>query len=873
MPDTREARISDASHVSDVDLVTRTREGDTSAFGELWTRHYRSGITAARSITTSIDPDDLVQEAYTRIFQTVARGGGPTGSFRAYLFTAIRNTAASWGRARHEVAIDEVELIADPATTDAATEEALDRGLTHTAFRSLPTRWQEVLWYTEIEQMKPREIAPLVGMRAGAVAQLAVRAREGLREAWIQAHISASAEGSEHAWVLDRLGARTRGNLSSRDRKRIESHLGECTRCAIVADEAEDVGSRLAMVLLPLAIGVPAAGAYLAALQRGEEAVVALAAMPPSVVEGAGGAVVAGGAATGGHASSGGSAGAGAAWTVGGVLVGGASAAVLVAAVAISSFTGGPASSSAASDQFSSGSMTEDAETRASDDLTEATQAEETDPPAAQEEDAPRAALDISGARVVDAAEGTVALDVAGSAGAPVSAHVDGSTTVVATGFAGHLALAAARTVGGPAVGEAVLDSDGFSTLVVRVTADQVEDDAAITVVYADGADAPARSTLSALGVRDALRQALRADEPEPERASPRREAESDRSAATVAPPAEYVAPPAEAEGGPEPEEPVTPVDPAEPVDPTEPVGPTEPVDPTDPVDPTEPVDPEDPDEPTDPEEPAPLAAPTAVAATATEPHTVTIRWEGVDDAEAYRVYRTDDGALADAQLVDETAELTAVDIEVPPGTHAYVVLATAGERESAASDPATVDVALGAPQDVAVTSSGRVTWAPVDGAAEYVVTRSGPEGAATTLGATAETSFLDEETLAAGTYSYTVTASGPSAPSSAPSAPAAREVAETPLTIVAAERADEIDGAAFYAVTVTGRPGARVELQMHNIDMANSVAAGALNSTGTATLRVLVADRAHDRDLTLSYALGFGDGVTTTISALAPAV
>ena len=73
----------------DADLVLRTRSGDRAAFGELWRRHYRSGIVVANSITTQFDADDLVQEAYARIFQAIARGGGPTGSFRAYLFTSI----------------------------------------------------------------------------------------------------------------------------------------------------------------------------------------------------------------------------------------------------------------------------------------------------------------------------------------------------------------------------------------------------------------------------------------------------------------------------------------------------------------------------------------------------------------------------------------------------------------------------------------------------------------------------------------------------------------------------------------------------------------------------------------------------------------
>ncbi|GAA1984024.1 RNA polymerase sigma factor [Microbacterium pumilum] len=272
---------------ADVDLILRTRSGDRAAFAELWRRHYRSGLTVARSVTSNLDPDDLVQEAYTRIYQSIVAGGGPTGSFRAYLFTCIRNTAAAWGRARREMTIDALETVEDPATTDQATADALDRSLTHQAFRSLPTRWQEVLWYSEIEQMKPAEIAPLLGMKATAVAQLTFRAREGLREAWIQAHLRSVADDSDCQWTIEHLGAYSRANISRRDGVKVNTHLGECARCAIVASEAKEVSRRLALVLVPLTVGSVGAAGYLASLHGGALPAMALAAMPSTVMQGA----------------------------------------------------------------------------------------------------------------------------------------------------------------------------------------------------------------------------------------------------------------------------------------------------------------------------------------------------------------------------------------------------------------------------------------------------------------------------------------------------------------------------------------------------------------------------------------------------------
>ncbi|WP_223691689.1 sigma-70 family RNA polymerase sigma factor [Leifsonia poae] len=258
---------------SDAELVELTRAGDREAFAELWRRHARAGLTVARSFTSTFDADDLISEAYAKIYQAIAAGKGPTTAFRAYLFTTIRNIASSWGRARHETPIDDAETIEDPAFSEASTIAALDRSLTATAFRSLPTRWQEVLWYCEVEAMSPQDVAPLLGMKANAVAALAYRAREGLRQAWIQAHIAATPADSDCRWTTERLGAYARKSLGKRDTAKLEDHLASCAKCTIVAAEAHEVGSRLALVLLPLTVGVGGAAAYAAWTQTGANSV------------------------------------------------------------------------------------------------------------------------------------------------------------------------------------------------------------------------------------------------------------------------------------------------------------------------------------------------------------------------------------------------------------------------------------------------------------------------------------------------------------------------------------------------------------------------------------------------------------------------
>jgi RNA polymerase sigma factor (sigma-70 family) len=293
---------SDLASASDADLLELSKQGSSAAFGELWARHAAAGRTVARSFTSSLDPDDLVAEAFTKIFQLLLKGKGPTGAFRPYLFTAIRNTAASWGRARRETSIDTLESFEDPASSEESSLAALDNGLTASAFRALPTRWQEVLWYSEVESMTPAQIAPLLGMSANSVAALSYRAREGLRQAWIGAHLKSENLSDECRWSIEHLGGYTRDGLGKRDTARLEKHLDACAKCTIAASEAEEVGSRLALVLLPLAAGIGGSAAYTHWLQTGgpsSETALAAGPMPLSVTAGSTGTGVAAGTASG----------------------------------------------------------------------------------------------------------------------------------------------------------------------------------------------------------------------------------------------------------------------------------------------------------------------------------------------------------------------------------------------------------------------------------------------------------------------------------------------------------------------------------------------------------------------------------------------
>lgn len=173
--------------VGDRELIERVRDGDRDAFGSLWERHYSAGLRAARSIAPNLDSDDLTSEAFTRILDRLAKGQGPDRAFRPYLYQVLRNLAATkYSRQQREVELEESSDTLLVENQSLVTE--VNKELARKAYATLPDRWQEILWYTEVEKLPPRQAAIHLGLTASATAALAHRARVGLRKAWLLEH-------------------------------------------------------------------------------------------------------------------------------------------------------------------------------------------------------------------------------------------------------------------------------------------------------------------------------------------------------------------------------------------------------------------------------------------------------------------------------------------------------------------------------------------------------------------------------------------------------------------------------------------------------------------------------------------------------------
>ncbi|MFE9256019.1 sigma-70 family RNA polymerase sigma factor [Streptomyces sp. NPDC006879] len=264
---------------SDGDLVLRLRAGDDSAYAELFRRHSDGVRRYARSCCRDAHTaEDLTAEVFARTLQAVRGGAGPDQAVRAYLLTTVRRVAAAWAQtARREQLVEDFAVFAQEAArgedgavaardtvavgADVRAMHEAEQSLALQAFRSLPERWQAVLWHTTVEEESPSEVAPLFGLTANATAVLASRAREGLRQAYLQAHVSASlTAGGDCARYADRLGAFARGGLRMRAERGLRKHLEECASCRLAAGEIKDVNSGIPALLPVAVIGWFAAG-------------------------------------------------------------------------------------------------------------------------------------------------------------------------------------------------------------------------------------------------------------------------------------------------------------------------------------------------------------------------------------------------------------------------------------------------------------------------------------------------------------------------------------------------------------------------------------------------------------------------------------
>jgi RNA polymerase sigma factor (sigma-70 family) len=258
---------------SDAELITAVRGGDESAYGTLWSRHEHAARRLARQLGNPSNVDDLVSEAFLRVLRALKSGSGPDGAFRPYLFSTLRRINIDNGRSyytRISLTDDDRDLEGDVG--DSAADIMFDNAEGSAAWRawnSLPDATRTLLWHLVIEEETPAQIAPLIGTTANGVSSRAVRAKERLRQAFLQQHLlDAESDGCRRARA--RMGEYVRNALSARDRSEVQTHLDTCASCSAALFEVSDLNQTMRVLIAPVVLGgTVLAGHYLAAVGAG----------------------------------------------------------------------------------------------------------------------------------------------------------------------------------------------------------------------------------------------------------------------------------------------------------------------------------------------------------------------------------------------------------------------------------------------------------------------------------------------------------------------------------------------------------------------------------------------------------------------------
>jgi len=172
---------------TDVVLVTRARNGDNEAFGELVRRHQAAALRLAAAVSGSTEEArDIVQEAFVKAYRALGhfRGDVPV---RPWLLRIVANEAKNSRRGRTRRAQREVRhgtlAVVPPPAPDELAALSMDARHLLDSLTTLGHGDREVLVFRYVVGLTEAETAIAIGTPVGTVKSRSSRALTRLRHA------------------------------------------------------------------------------------------------------------------------------------------------------------------------------------------------------------------------------------------------------------------------------------------------------------------------------------------------------------------------------------------------------------------------------------------------------------------------------------------------------------------------------------------------------------------------------------------------------------------------------------------------------------------------------------------------------------------
>jgi len=186
-----EQRPHSPTALTDEELVTRARDGDSEAFGVLVERHHEACLKRALSLVRNrSDAEDEVQNARWKAFRSLDQYRGQ-GTFPAWLCRIVQNQCLMRIREARQAQFVYLDKLTDSKSRmelveqHAGPEDKLGNEqvyeLLHREIQRIPPLLRNVMVLRDVEQLPIPEVAARLGLSVPATKSRLMRARIEMR--------------------------------------------------------------------------------------------------------------------------------------------------------------------------------------------------------------------------------------------------------------------------------------------------------------------------------------------------------------------------------------------------------------------------------------------------------------------------------------------------------------------------------------------------------------------------------------------------------------------------------------------------------------------------------------------------------------------
>jgi RNA polymerase sigma-70 factor, ECF subfamily len=156
--------------IEDEELVHRVAQGDHRALSELYERYARPVYaTGIRSLGDAHLAEELVQDAFTNVWQAAASFDPSRASFATWLYRVTRNRAVDLARRRRVRPQSAGEDRLRALSGGPEPEASVDLWDVAQALARIPKEQREVLTLAYFEGLSQREISQRTGVPLGTI--------------------------------------------------------------------------------------------------------------------------------------------------------------------------------------------------------------------------------------------------------------------------------------------------------------------------------------------------------------------------------------------------------------------------------------------------------------------------------------------------------------------------------------------------------------------------------------------------------------------------------------------------------------------------------------------------------------------------------